>query len=182
MPAEIENVSGTPAMMRNAGSAWTESPQSIAATSRIIRYPTSTSAGATAGEMKVLSTYGTCWPASAISGTNGTASRNSPAVTSDARPVRAPSDTPAPDSTYVVTDDVPIAPPSAAAAESTSSSRRRPGRPPTRATGPPPATEEPPRRPDRHRGADGVEEVGHEQREYRRHERERQRILQVRRL
>src|SRR4051812_20400309 len=137
MPAEIENVSGTPAMMRNAGRAWTGSPQSISATSRIIRYPTSTSAGATAGDMNVLSTYGTCWPASAISGTNGTASRNSPAVNSDARPVRAPSDTPAPDSTYVVTEDVPIAPPTAAAAESTSSTRFRPGSRPARSTSPP---------------------------------------------
>src|SRR3954468_5800020 len=137
MPAEIENVSGTPATMRNAGRAWTGAPQAMSATSRIIRYPTSTRAGATAGEMNVLSTYGTCWPASAISGTNGTASRNSPAVNSDARPVRAPSDTPAPDSTYVVTDDVPIAPPSAAAAESTSSTRRRPGSRPARSTNPP---------------------------------------------
>src|SRR3954468_2669656 len=137
MPAEIENVSGTPATMRNAGRAWTGAPQAMSATSRIIRYPTSTRAGATAGEMKVLSTYGTCWPASAISGTNGTASRNSPAVTSDARPVRAPSDTPAPDSTYVVTDDVPIAPPTAAAAESTSSTRFRPGSRPARSTSPP---------------------------------------------
>src|SRR5919199_2086013 len=87
--------------------------------------------------MNVLSTYGTCWPTTAISGTNGTASRNSPAVTSDANPVRAPSDTPAPDSTYVVTDDVPIAPPTAAAAESTSSSRLSPGSRPALSTSPP---------------------------------------------
>src|SRR3954451_14405345 len=87
--------------------------------------------------MNVLSTYGTCWPTTAISGTNGTASRNRPPVTTDARPVRAPSDTPAPDSTYVVTDDVPIAPPTAAAAESTSSTRFRPGSRPARSTRPP---------------------------------------------
>ena len=37
IPAEIENVIGTPAMTRNAGSAWTGSLQSMCATRRIIR-------------------------------------------------------------------------------------------------------------------------------------------------
>src|SRR6266545_1240507 len=54
------------------------------------------------------------------SGDRNVASRNSTPVTTDARPVRAPSATPAADSIYAVFDDVLAAPPAAAAIESTS--------------------------------------------------------------
>jgi len=54
-----------------------------------------------------------------------------------AKPVRAPSATPAPDSTYDVTDDTPIAPPSDAEAESTSSRRRSCGGSPSSSLRPP---------------------------------------------
>ena len=124
-----------------------------------------TSAGATAGEMNVLSTYGTCLADDRRSAARrrsraGTAPRSR----ATRSPVRAPSDTPAPDSTYVVTDDGP-------------SRRRPPPRPSRRAArgaaraAGPSSIEEAARAPDRHRGADRVEEVGHEQHEDRRDER-----------
>ena len=58
-----------------------------------------TSAGATAGWMNVSSPTCTSWPTSAMIGVKKIASANSAATTSDDRPVRAPSATPAPLST-----------------------------------------------------------------------------------
>ena len=55
------------------------------------------SAGAIAGCSRASPT--TPWATTAISGTKKIVSTKQPAVTSEARPVRAPSATPAPDST-----------------------------------------------------------------------------------
>src|SRR4051794_9568051 len=153
-----------------------------------------TRAGAIAGLPVTSPPSGTACPTTAISGTKKIASANSAATTIELRPVRAPSATPAPLSTYVVTLDVPDAPPSAAAPDPPPHARRparRAGRPPERP--PPGAPRErargvrqqaglvahPAAAPDRDRRADRVEEVGHEQGEDHRDQRDRQRVLEV---
>ncbi len=108
MPAVIEYVNGISTIVRNAGIAISESSQAMSLTWLIIRKPTSTSAG-TAASLGMCST----------SGTASVDSRNSTPVTTDARPVRAPSPTPEADSMYDVLLETPAAPPAAAAIEST---------------------------------------------------------------
>ena len=81
-----------------------------------MRKPTSTRAGAVAS----LGTTPTI-------GEMNIASRNSTPVTTLARPVRAPDDTPAADSMYVVLLDALMRPPNAAPTESTSRTRLIPG-------------------------------------------------------
>ena len=99
MPAEIEKVSGVPAMIRKAGKACSGRPQSISPARRSMRKPTITRAGATAGWMNASGPTWTPWPTRPMSGTKRIASANSAVQTSEDRPVRALSATPAPDST-----------------------------------------------------------------------------------
>src|SRR5436305_9478468 len=82
----------------------------------IIRYPTITNAGAVAS--------GGITPAI---GEKNIANRNSAPVTTDASPVRPPSDTPDALSMNVVFDDDDVKPPNAAASESTNRTRFIPG-------------------------------------------------------
>src|SRR5918995_898673 len=95
-------------MVRNAGIAISTSPHSMPRTWAIIRNPTRTSAG-------VAASYGTI----STRGARKVASRKHTPVTMLARPVRAPSPTPAADSMYDVLLETDAAPPAAAATEST---------------------------------------------------------------
>src|SRR5699024_10759484 len=100
------------AKVRNAGRAAPQSDQSIWATWDTIIKPTTTSAGATASK-------GTRW----ISGVKNMAARNNNPVTTEDKPVRAPSPMPVPDSTKIWVDDAEPAPPAVTPIASTSSTR-----------------------------------------------------------
>src|SRR5690606_4761107 len=103
MPFAIEYVSGIVTTVRNTGSATVKSPRSISLISRIIIAPTTT-------RTALATSIGT----TAVSGVRNIATRNRPPVTTDARPVRAPSPTPAAESTNTVFDDDDVAPPTTA--------------------------------------------------------------------
>ena len=100
------------ATVRNAGIAISGSFQSMSSTCCIIKKPTKTSAVEAASD-------GT----TSTSGEKNTDSKKKAPVNTVASPVRAPSPTPAEDSTYEVFEDVPARPPTAAAMESTSKIR-----------------------------------------------------------
>ena len=96
----IEYVNGISAIVRNAGTAISRSCHGTFLLCIIISAPTSTSAGAAAAA-------GT----TAASGVNSSVSPNSAPVNTLASPVRAPSPTPAADSTKTVPADALTAPP-----------------------------------------------------------------------
>ena len=87
--------------------AISRSSQSIPRTCCIIKNPTRTSAGTAASDGMIDT-----------SGAAKIDSRKSTPVTTEARPVRAPSPTPDADSMYAVLEDTPAAPPADAASES----------------------------------------------------------------
>src|SRR5215475_467919 len=95
-------------IVRNAGIAISRSSQLIPLTCCIIKKPTRIRAG-TAASLGITLT----------SGETNIEHRKSSPVTTDARPVRAPSPTPDALSMYDVLDETPAAPPAAAASEST---------------------------------------------------------------
>ncbi len=108
-------------MVRKAGMAMVKSDQSI---SRIplerIRKPTTTRAGVAA------------WVGTMVaSGVRNSATTKNRPVTTEARPVRAPSPTPEVDSTKQVLAELEVAPPSAVAKPSTMSTLLMPGRLPS---------------------------------------------------
>src|SRR4051795_6560263 len=110
MPFVIEYVNGMRMKVRKQGMASSWSSQGMSRTCVASRKPTTTSAGDAAS-------YGT----TSNSGVRNSAPKNKRPVTTDAKPVRAPSATPAVDSMYDVFDDPDAAPPATAASESTSS-------------------------------------------------------------
>src|SRR4029450_9917632 len=91
MPLVMEKVNGIRTMVRKAGMAISASAQSMSATCRLSRKPTTPRAGAAAS-----------WGMTSTNGVRNSATRNSNAVITLARPVRAPSPTPAADSMEVV--------------------------------------------------------------------------------
>ena len=90
IPFAIEYDSGMKIMVKNAGIPRPQSVQSIFTAWRIIRKPTTTSAGATASKGTMVT-----------SGEMKIASRNSTPVTMFAKPVRAPAPIPVADSTKI---------------------------------------------------------------------------------
>ena len=106
--------------VRNAGKAAPGSDQSICTTCWHIMNPTTTSAGATASN-------GTRW----MSGERNTAARKNRPVNTEARPVRAPSPMPVPDSTKIWCAEPEAPPPTATASASAASTRFRSGMEPS---------------------------------------------------
>src|SRR6266550_1799763 len=106
-PLVIEYVNGMTTMVSRAGRPSSMSVKSILEAMPAMRKPTMTSAGAVASG-----------GITATTGARNIARRNSTPVVTLARPVRAPAETPAADSMYVVLLDAPMSPPNAAPMES----------------------------------------------------------------
>src|SRR5690606_41930776 len=117
MPLAVEYVNGIAMIVRKAGIAVLRRRQSRSATPCIISAPTATSAGAVANAGIAVKI-----------GARKSASTNSPAVTTDASPVRPPSSTPAADSTYDVTVLVPSSAPAIVPTASAANARLEIGR------------------------------------------------------
>src|SRR5699024_12047085 len=105
IPVAILYVNGIAIIVKNAGTAYSNSCQSMFLSDVDISTPTIIKAGA------VTSTVMTC-----NNGENSRASRKNAAVTTEANPVRPPTPTPDDDSTYDVVVDVPTIEPTTVAA------------------------------------------------------------------
>src|SRR5699024_451450 len=97
-------------MVKNAGTAISNLSHSIFLSELDIRTPTIISAGDVTSGITTLK-----------SGENNSASKKKPAVTTEAKPVRPPTPTPAVDSTKEVVVDVPRIDPATVAVESANS-------------------------------------------------------------